>query len=72
MKKNAKAKTVTVFIPKENKHDDALFVAVNGRRLLVRKGEPVELAECFAEVIRHSQEAKKHAEDYIDRLSNGG
>ena len=30
--------TVPVFIPKTDKNDDAQFVAVNGRRMLIRKG----------------------------------
>ncbi len=60
----------TVFIPKESKHDDALFVAVNGQRLLVRKGEPVTLPVKFAEVINNSFAAAKQAESYIDAVSS--
>ena len=58
----------TVFIPKTAKNDDALFVAVNGRRILVKKGDPVQLPACFAEVIRNSMAAEKKAEDYIDAV----
>lgn len=69
MKKSAKEKTAedkrTVFIPKEYKGDDALFVAVNGERLLVKKGEQVLLPARFAEVIENSFEAKKSAESFI-------
>ena len=59
---------VTVFIPKTSKNDDALFVAVNGRRILVKKGEPVQLPASFAEVIRNSLAAEKKAEDFIDAV----
>lgn len=69
-KKAAAEKTQTVFIPRESKHDDALFVAVNGQRLLVRKGEPVALPEKFAEVINNSFAAAKQAESYIDTVSS--
>ena len=62
----------TVFIPKESKHDDALFVAVNGRRMLVRKGEAVSLPLPFAAVVRHSQEMKRRADSYIDAVSREG
>lgn len=58
----------TVFIPKEHKHDDALFIAVNGRRLLVKKGEPVALPKPFAAVVKASFEAKKKADSYIDSV----
>ena len=69
-KNETAAETKTVFVPKENKHDDALYVAVNGQRLLVRKGEPVNLPEKFAEVIHNSFAAAKQAESYIDTVSS--
>ncbi len=47
--KNELAETLEeVFIPKSNKHDDAQYVAVNGRRMLVKKGEAVKLPAAFA------------------------
>ena len=58
----------TVFVPKTSKNDDALYVAVNGRRILVKKGEPVALPASFAEVIRNFLAAEKKAEDYIDAV----
>lgn len=70
IKKNEEAETV--FIPKENKHDDALYVAVNGRRMLVKKGETVTLPKSFAEVIKASFCAKKTAESYIDSVCSEG
>lgn len=69
-KKKIQTENVTVFIPKESKHDDALYVAVNGQRLLVRKGEPVSLPRRFAEVINNSFAAAKRAESYIDSVSS--
>ena len=59
----------TVFIPKRDKHDDSLFVAVNGRRMLVKKGENISLPAPFAEVIRNSFSAEKLAEEYISSVS---
>ena len=70
MSKKISEATETVFIPKESKHDDALFVAVNGQRLLVRKGEPVTLPVKFAEVINNSFAAAKQAESFIDAVSS--
>lgn len=59
----------TVFLPKMDKNDDAQYVAVNGRRILVRKGEPVQVPKAFAEVIRNSQAADKQAQAYINSVS---
>lgn len=64
--------TETVFIPKESKHDDALYIAVNGRRMLVKKGETVALPKAFAEVVKASFAAKAQAERYIDSVSAEG
>ncbi len=61
---------VPVFIPKTDKNDDALYVAVNGRRMLIRKGETVEVPPCFAEVIAHSVQAGREAERFISSVAN--
>ena len=64
--------TETVFIPKESKHDDALYIAVNGRRMLVKKGEYVALPKPFAAVVKASFAAKAQAERYIDSVCAEG
>ncbi len=70
MKKTIKEKTLkTVFIPKLNKNDDSLFVSVNGKRILVKKGETVELPAAFAEVIENSQKAQDDADSFIASVS---
>ena len=68
MKKNEAQTYETVFVPKTSKYDDALYVAVNGRRILVRKGEPVALPPAFAEVVRSSFAAAEKADAYIDAV----
>ncbi len=57
-----------VFIPKLNKNDDALFVAVNGKRMLIKKGETVQVPREFYEVIENSRRQSLEAEQFI--LSN--
>ena len=69
MKKNEAQTYETVFVPKTSKYDDALYVAVNGRRILVKKGETVKLPAAFAEVIRNSEAAAAHAESFIESVS---
>lgn len=56
---------VPVFIPKESKGDDDLFVAVNGRRYLIQKGKTVMVPPEVAEVIEHMMEARAEADAYI-------
>lgn len=70
MKNNNEKKTQAVFIPKLSKNDDSLYVAVNGRRILVKKGETVELPLPFAEVIENSLAAAKRAESFIEAVSS--
>lgn len=65
---NTKEQYETVFIPKEHKNDEAQYVAVNGQRILVRKGEAVSLPKRYAEVIKNSFSAAKEAESFIDTV----
>lgn len=58
--------TVPVFIPKESKNDDALYVCVNGKSAMIRKGETVYVKRQFAEVIENSARMSKEAERYIE------
>lgn len=67
-KENTRA-TEKVFIAKTGKHDDAQYVAVNGKRMLVRKGEETALPSEFAEVIRTAQRARREADRFIESVS---
>ncbi|MBR3975292.1 MAG: hypothetical protein IKJ88_05465 [Clostridia bacterium] len=44
-----------IFIPKTSKNDDAQFISVNGKRILVKKGIPVKVPKAHAEVWKNSQ-----------------
>lgn len=63
--------SIPVFIPKEGRGDDDLFVAVNGRRILIQKGKPVYLSPEFAEVVQNSMDAKVKADAFIESNANG-
>lgn len=63
--KTADRKTVPVFVPKSGRDDDDLFVAVNGKRILIQKGKTVYLPPEFAEVVENSLMAQTDAEKYI-------
>jgi len=62
MKKN---EMKTVFIPKQSRNDTERYVAVNGRRILVRCGEAVNVPKEFAEVIEHSLKMSALSDEYI-------
>ena len=66
----AAAAKVPVFIPKEGKGDDERFIAVNGRRLLVKTGMTVFLPPEFAEVIANSQAQAVAADAYIESVTS--
>ena len=55
----------TVFIPKNGRNDNERYVAVNGKRILVRTGEAVSVPLPFAQVIDHSQRMDRCSDEYI-------
>lgn len=69
-KMQEKPALVPVYVPKEGKGDDDLFIAVNGRRMLIQKGKTVYLPPEFAEVVEHMFEARAEADRYIEEASN--
>jgi hypothetical protein len=54
--KNEKEKTVKIRIPKFKANQEDVFVSVNDRTWIVKRGVEVDVPECVAEVIRHSEE----------------
>ena len=63
--KKTTTETFPVFIPKLYKNDDSLFVAVNGKRMLIKKGETVLVPREFYEVIENSARQAREAEQFI-------
>lgn len=60
-----------VYIPRMHKNDDQQYVAVNGERILVKKGETVRVKRKFAEVIKSALAQSRVSEEYIRSISNG-
>ncbi len=52
-------KTVKIRIPREKDNDSDVFVSVNERTWLIKRGVEVEVPECVAEVLRHKEEAEE-------------
>ena len=49
-------KTVKIRIPKTKKEQEDVFVSVNNKTWLIKRGTEVEVPECVAEVLRHQEE----------------
>jgi hypothetical protein len=55
-----KEKMVTIRIPRFKANQEDVFVSVNERTWIVKRGVEVEVPECVAEVIRHQEEMMEH------------
>lgn len=51
-----KEKMVTIKIPRVSAKQEDVFVSVNERTWIVKRGVEVEVPECVAEVLRHQEE----------------
>lgn len=63
---------VEIFIPKTSKGDCERYIAVNGRRTLVKTGVPVFVAPEIAEVYGNSQKQRERADEKIRSFSTDG
>ena len=59
-----KEKTVKIKLHRDRKDQEDLFVYVNERTWIVKRGVEVEVPECVAEVIRNSEEMLQEAYDF--------
>ena len=57
-------KMVKIKIPKTRDNADDVYVAVNGRSFLIKRGEYVEVPEFVAEVLQHQEEMLAEAMAY--------
>lgn len=65
MKKNEIKKTRSVFIPKRGRNDTERYIAINGKRMLIKCGETVEVPEEFANIIEQSLEQDRMSDEFI-------
>lgn len=63
-KNELKEKYVKIRLPRMRKDEEDVFVSVNERTWLIKRGVDVEVPECVAEVIRHREEALEEAYDF--------
>ena len=63
-------KTVKIRIPREKGNNADVFVWVNEKTWLIKRGEEVEVPECVAEVLRNREIALEDAYAFNSEVSN--
>ncbi len=61
-------KTVKIKLPRFKKDDPDVFVSVNERSWLIKRGVEVEVPECVAEVIENSEKMQEQAQEFFDSV----
>lgn len=62
---------VPVRLFKDNeKYNDDVFVALNGHRYLIKRGETVMVPKCIKEILDNSEAQRRHAEEMQSSLSS--
>lgn len=59
-------KKVKIRIPRLKENNDDVYVSVNDRTWLIKRGVEVEVPECVAEVLQHQDEMMETAYEYIE------
>ncbi len=60
----AHAKTVTIRIPRTSKEEDDVFVSVNQRTWLIKRGVEVDVPICVADVLKHQENMLSEAYEF--------
>ena len=55
---------VKIKLPRNRKEEDDMFVSVNERTWIIKRGVEVEVPECVAEVIRNSELMQEEAYEF--------
>lgn len=64
VKTEKKEATVTIKLPRMGKNDSDVFVSVNERTWLIKRGVEVEVPACVAEVLKHQEEMEEEAYEF--------
>lgn len=68
-KENAE-KLVKIKLPLDKDHKDDVFVSVNERTWLIKRGVEVTVPECVKEVIRNSEAMQAEAYDFEEKAQS--
>ncbi len=61
-------KTVTIRLPREKKSSGDVFVSVNERTWLIKRGVSIEVPECVAEVLRNQEKMLDEAYTFEEQV----
>lgn len=68
---NEKAeKTVTIRLPRVKGESDSVYVSINERNWLIKRGVSVEVPECVAKLIEEQEAAIEEAEERKEKAKN--
>jgi hypothetical protein len=62
-----KEKTVKVKIPRTRKDQEDVFVSVNMKTWMIKRGEEVEVPECVAEVLRNQEKMLEEIMEFEEK-----
>lgn len=65
-----KEKMVKIKISRDRKDEEDVFVSVNERTWLIKRGEYVEVPECVKEVLDHQEMMLDEAYDFDSKVQN--
>ena len=65
-----KEETVKIKLPRGRKEDGDVFVSVNERTWLIKRGEEVEVPVCVAEVLEHQEQMQEEAYNFDAEAQN--
>lgn len=69
-KTEAKEEKVKIKLPRTSKNDADVFVSVNERTWLIKRGVEVEVPECVAEVLRNQELMEEEAYAFDEEAQN--
>ena len=65
-----KEETVKIKLPRGRKEDGDVFVSVNERTWLIKRGVEVEVPVCVAEVLEHQEQMQEEAYNFDAEVRN--
>lgn len=68
--KTEKEKLVKIRIPRTRKDDPDVFIGINDRTWLIKRGVEVEVPECVAALLRDQEDALEKAYEFSEAAQN--
>lgn len=65
-----KEETVKIKLPRGRKDEGDVFVSVNERTWLIKRGVEVEVPVCVAEVLEHQEQMQEEAYNFESEVQN--